>query len=540
MFGISGAYYFVNWVAGNSVSIGTLISIALITYIVVSLLTKIQIFRSGQEIAQTDSIFDSNVKMPRQKRSNAFWSTPSNSASSESKGLVKIGKAKRDKSEFAPSENNEITFDDIAGYESTKESMQFIVDCLTKREVLDEVGAKLPAGILFYGPPGTGKTLFATAISNMAHVNIFPVNASNFVEKYVGVGAKHVRELYSTARKHAPCIVFIDELDAVGSQRTGEMNDERRQTLNALLVELNGSHNNSGVLTIAATNDIECLDKALLRPGRFDRKIAIPLPDKKDREAIIKLHFSKKKVDESVDFDALAMLTEGMSGSTIATIANEAAIHAVSKGRTIINSEDIDNAVFLILMNGEKKELLDEDDLKIVAYHEAGHALITKLLTDDIIPQVTIIGSTSGAGGVTFRHSSKEKAFTSKRDAEHYLMTLFGGRAAEEYYFKNDYDITNGASSDLKKASGYIREYLTTYGMSSDSILNVSAFSGATQNRGANVDSLLNEAKAFANEMYQKTLTIIESNSDKLEAIATALIKKKSLSDNELNSIIAA
>lgn len=425
-----------------------------------------------------------------------------------------------------------ITFADIAGYTQTKDSLQFIVSCMTDHERLQKIGATIPRGILLYGPPGTGKTLLAKAIAGTAGVPMFAVSASQFVEIYVGNGAKNVRALYETAKKNAPCIVFIDEIDAVGGTRQGTTNDERRQTLNALLVEINGITSDDKIITIAATNDMESLDPALLRPGRFDRKVMIPLPDMEDRKKILKLYLKKKSVSSDVDIEAIAMTTEGFSGASLSSLVNEAAINAVYNHRESIEKKDIDDAFFQVMTGGEKKQVTNKEDLAVIAYHEAGHALALKLLTNDVVPTVTIIGSTSGAGGYTFRHSAKESCLFSKKTLKAQIEILFAGRAGEECFFGNKFDITNGSSDDLKKASELIREYLTTYGMGEQSLLNVDAFIGQMDS------ATVNEAKEMADALYQEVLTLLEDNRESLEKIATALLEKNTLTDADLNSLV--
>ena len=429
--------------------------------------------------------------------------------------------------------NDTVTFADIAGYDKTKDSMKYLVQCLSNPEILEEAGAKLPSGVLLYGPPGTGKTLFARALANEAGVSFFSVSASEFIELYVGQGSRNIRSLYEDARKAAPCIVFIDEIDAVGTQRNGQMHDERRQTINALLTEV-GSVKNKGILTVAATNDVDSLDSALKRPGRFDRVIAIPNPDLEDRRAIIKYYFSKKKIAEDVSLENLALMTEGRSGSFIATVINEAAIHAASEKRRILAQKDIDEALFQVLMNGEKKSVTNQKDLKIVAYHEAGHAIATKLLTTNIVPSVTIVGSTSGAGGVTFHHAAEERAFTSKSEMKNEIRVCYAGRAAEECFFGNKDDITTGASSDLQNASILLRNYFNIFGMG-DNLLNVSAFTGTLDDNKISID----DANLLASQLYDDTLHMLQGNRELLDAVAQALLAKKSLSDKELTRIIA-
>ena len=434
--------------------------------------------------------------------------------------------------EARPDPNDTVTFADIAGYEKTKDSMKYLVQCLSNPEILEQAGAKLPAGVLLYGPPGTGKTLFARALANEAGVNFFSVSASEFIELYVGQGSRNIRSLFEDARKAAPCIVFIDEIDAVGTQRNGQMHDERRQTINALLTEV-GSVKNKGILTVAATNDVDSLDSALKRPGRFDRVIAIPNPDLEDRRAIIKYYFSRKKIAEDVSVENLALMTEDRSGSFIATVINEAAIHAASEKRFIIAQRDIDEALFQVLMNGEKKSVTNQKDLKIVAYHEAGHAIATKLLTTNIVPSVTIVGSTSGAGGVTFHHAAEERAFTSKSEMKAEIKVCYAGRAAEECFFGNKDDITTGASSDLRNASILLRNYFNIFGMG-DNLLNVSAFTGTLDDNKISID----DARLLASQLYDETLQLLQDNRDLLDAVAQALLAKKSLSDKELTRII--
>lgn len=426
-----------------------------------------------------------------------------------------------------------VTFKDIAGYEKTKKSMMYLVECLSHPEMLADAGAKLPAGVLLYGPPGTGKTLFARALANEAHVSFMSVSASEFMELYVGQGARNIRSLFEDARKAAPCIIFIDEIDAVGCQRTGTMNDERRQTINALLTEVGAVKNNS-ILTIAATNDVDSLDSALKRPGRFDRVIAIPLPDLDDRRAIIRYYFSKKKIGEDINLENLALMTEGKSGSFIATVINEAALHAASEKRMVMTQKDLDAAMFQILMNGEEKQVTNKKDLRTIAYHEAGHAIALKLLTDSVVPSVTIIGSTSGAGGVTFNHSKEESAFSSKHEMETRIQVCYAGRAAEECLFGNKDDITTGASSDLKQASAMLREYFNTFGMGGD-LLNIAVFTGEQAD-----DKSLEAAKTLAVKLYGETVDLLKTNRGMLDAVAQALLEKKNLNDKELDKIISA
>ena len=426
-----------------------------------------------------------------------------------------------------------ITFADIAGYEQIKRSMQFLVVCLKDPQRLDEIGAKIPTGIMLYGPPGTGKTLFGHAIAGEAQVPFFYVAASSFVEKFVGVGAQRVRELFALAKKNQPCVLFLDEIDAIGNNRSDGSNEERQQTLNQLLVEIsNLSMGKNQVLLMAATNRLEMLDAALLRPGRFDRKIAVPLPTSEDRLAILQLTCRKKKVNHEVNLKRLAMMTEGMAGADLTALLNEAAIQAVYHQHDDITQEDVDIALFHALTGGEKLEVTDKEDQRVIAYHEAGHALATKLLTEKEVSQVSIIGSTSGPIGLTMQYSSKDVNLISKRDLETELKVLYAGRAAEECYFGNSEDITTGASNDLKQASRLIREYLTTYGMGKDSVLNMAEFSRQPDGR------LMEEAKELAHRIYQETVVFLQENRSTLDRIVEALLEEKVLDTEKLNKVI--
>lgn len=425
------------------------------------------------------------------------------------------------------------TFSNIAGYEQTKQSMRFLVSCLANPQKLDGIGAHIPSGILLYGPPGTGKTLLGRAVAGEAGVPFFYVSGSAFIEKYVGVGAKRVRSLFTEAKKHQPCVVFVDELDAVGNRRSDSTNDERQQTLNQLLVEIsNLSTEHAKVILIAATNQIDSLDPALLRPGRFDRKIAVPLPNRSDRLAILKLASKEKRIDAAVNFEKLSMMTENMSGADLTALMNEAAIQAVCKNHDKILQQDIDEALFRMLTGGEQDEASDPEDLKVIAYHEAGHALITKLLTHDEVSKVSVIGSTSGALGFTMRYSNKDGALISKKEMEQSLMVLYAGRAAEQCFFGNTEDITTGASDDLRHASELIKEYLTTYGMGKDSVLNLAVFNGVSN------ASIAKEAQELAHRLYQEAVAILTAHRDLLDKIAEALVKRKVLDAKDLEEIL--
>lgn len=444
-----------------------------------------------------------------------------------------IEKVKKTPTTKPASKKKRFDFSCVAGYETTKANMQFLASCLRDPASLRAVGAELPSGILLYGPPGTGKTMIAKALAGEANVRFLSVSASDFIEKYVGVGAKRVRELFEAAREKTPSIVFIDELDAVGKQRAGDTNDERQQTLNQLLVEMGAiAANHENIMVIGATNDLESLDSALTRPGRFDRKISVPLPNQQDRRAILAIHTQHKTLAKDVDLNKLASMTEGMSGAGLHTLVNEAAIQAAFHKHSAITAADMDAALFRIMTGGEKQENMNAEDLRTIAYHEAGHALAVKLLTSDHVPQVSIIGSTSGSLGLTMYASTKDKTLMSRKQMEAQIKTLYAGRAAEECLFNGSDDITTGASDDLKRASVLIRDYLTTYGMSSSSVLNLAAFSGTPD------ADITQEAKELAKKLYEDTKSLLMDNRKKLDRVAGALVQKKTLNESELDKLL--
>ena len=430
--------------------------------------------------------------------------------------------------DVSPVQDKTITFQDIAGYEGTKRDMEFVVKCLRNPELLRQVGAKIPAGILLYGPPGTGKTLMAKAIAGTAGVNFYSANASEFIRRYVGVGAENVQALYREARAHAPSIVFIDEIDAVGGARGGEFeNQEYRQTLNALLTEMDGLSKDSGVMTIAATNDYEHLDLALVRPGRFDRKIAVPLPGYDDRLAIIRLYAGKKNLSPDVSLENLARDTAGLAGAGIDALFNEAALNAVMNDRGTILPEDIDTSLTKILTNGAETKAGNLAEIRTNAYHEAGHAIILRLLTGIRVPKVSIIGNTNGASGTTF-FSEDESAQYTNRYLRNRIVAVYGGRAAEELVFGRE-EVTAGASDDIKTATRWIKEYLQS-GLGS-SLLDPEEF---TSLRGAQVE----EARIMSKELYQEALSFLTAHRKELDAVAEALMQKQTLADAELDSLL--
>lgn len=429
------------------------------------------------------------------------------------------------------SEDVKTRFSDIAGNEEAKEDMVFLVNFLKEPKKYIEMGAKLPKGVILFGAPGTGKTLTARAIAGEAGVPFFNVTGSDFIEMYAGLGAKRVRNLFKEAKEAAPCIVFIDELDALGTNRGEYGHSEKDQTINALLSEMDGFDASEGVIVMAATNRMEDLDRALIRPGRFDRHIAIELPEYKDRLSILKLHAKNKKFSPEVDLEALSKMTIGFSGAALEALLNEATILAVNRGSQLVENIDIDEAHFKMLVKGNKKKDSDrtEHETRLVAYHEAGHALLSKLLTDDDVPKVTIIPSTSGLGGATFS-IPKRMSLLSKEDIKNEIVVLYGGRAAEELINGRDH-ISTGASNDIERATDFIKGYFNSYGMSDKyGLLKVSAL--------AKEGEILDEAVAMSKELYSKSLKILGDHREKLDEIARQLMERETIVEEDLDRII--
>lgn len=423
------------------------------------------------------------------------------------------------------------TFADVAGLEEVKESMMTTVDMLKNPKKYENAGARISKGTLLYGPPGTGKTLLAKAIAGEAGVGFMAVNGADFENKYVGVGADKVRKIFAQAKKMAPCILFIDELDAVGCKRSGSDKSYERQTLNQLLSCMDGFQADDGVFVFAATNDIESLDPALLRPGRFDTRFAVGLPDTtKDRVAIIKLYMRNKKLDDSVSIETLAKQTLGCSPATIETIINEAAIESVKNGG-IINQQNIDEAFYRQLMSGHKKKSADRNhkEIQTVAWHEAGHAVVGYLQNEEVT-KISIVPTTSGAGGVTL-FNQKKMGMYSKEELENHIRTLYAGRNAE-IMLNGTQGVTTGASNDIKEATKCIKHMVTAYGMSKYGLLDLTEISVPTS-------ELIEEYKSISKSMESQCMAMLQEHKDLLVKLAERLIEKETIEENELSAIFA-
>ena len=423
---------------------------------------------------------------------------------------------------------------DVKGQKEALEELKGLVDFLKNSEKYTIAGARLPKGVILYGPPGTGKTLSARAIAGEAGVSFITASGADFVEKYVGVGAKRVRELFKEARKKSPSIIFIDEIDAIGGSRDDtNTGGEDIKTLNALLNEMDGFVGSENILVIAATNRWDSLDAALTRPGRFDKQIAIPLPDLNGRREILEIHMKNKKISPEIDINSLAKQTYGFSGAALESLLNESAILMVKRNGEFIIQEDIDNSYYKLVMRGNKKEqaLRGNKETEIVAYHEAGHTLLAKMLLDIDVPKVTIIPSTSGAGGVTMM-TPKEEMLSSKQKMESNIMMKYAGRAAEELLLGIEH-ITNGASQDIKDATMDIKRMVEMFGMGNLGMLNMDVITGG-YSKGVNID----EFKNISNDLYSRTLNYLKDNRDKLDLLAGELIKKETLGDEDINKLL--
>lgn len=441
-----------------------------------------------------------------------------------------------------------VSFKDVAGQNEAKESITELVDFLHNPGKYTRIGAKLPKGALLVGPPGTGKTLLAKAVAGEAHVPFFSLAGSDFVEMFVGVGASRVRDLFKQAQTQAPCIVFIDEIDAIGKSRDshyGGGNDEREQTLNQLLSEMDGFDTSKGIVILAATNRPEVLDKALLRPGRFDRRIIVDKPDLKGRLEVLRVHAKNVLMHDSVDLDAIAMATSGAVGSDLANMINEAAILAVKEGRTVVTQADLFESVEVVIAGKEKKDrILGTEEKKIVAYHEVGHALITALeKKTEPIQKITIVPRTMGSLGYVMQVPEEEKYLMSKDELIARIVTLFGGRAAEEVVF---HSVTTGASNDIEKATSLARAMVTQYGMSDkfgliglESIESRYLDGRAVMNCGdATAAEIDQEVMAILKRCYDRAVILISENRDVLDQIASFLEKKETITGKEFMNII--
>ena len=458
-------------------------------------------------------------------------------------GMMGIGKSN---AKMYMEKQTGVTFQNVAGQDEAKESLQEVVDFLHNPEKYSGIGAKLPKGALLIGPPGTGKTLLAKAVAGEAGVPFFSLSGSAFVEMYVGVGASRVRDLFKQAQQMAPCIVFIDEIDAIGKTRDTAMggNDEREQTLNQLLAEMDGFDTNKGLLVLAATNRPEVLDPALLRPGRFDRRIIVDKPDLKGRVDVLKVHAKDVKMDESVNLEEIALATSGAVGSDLANMINEAAINAVKNGRQVVSQKDLFEAVEVVLVGKEKKDrIMSAEERRIVSYHEVGHALVTALQKNtEPVQKITIVPRTMGALGYVMQTPEEEKFLNTKKELEAMIVVALGGRAAEEIVFDT---VTTGASNDIEQATKIARAMITQYGMSDrfglmglESIQNRYLDGRPVLNCGeATASQIDEEVMRMLKSSYEEAKRLLSENRDALDRIAAFLIEKETITGKEFMKI---
>ncbi len=458
-------------------------------------------------------------------------------------GIMGIGKSN---AKMYVEKETGVTFKDVAGQDEAKESLQEVVDFLHNPGKYTEVGAKLPKGALLVGPPGTGKTLLAKAVAGEAKVPFFSVSGSEFVEMYVGVGASRVRDLFKQAQSMAPCIIFIDEIDAIGKSRDNTLgsNDEREQTLNQILSEMDGFSTDKGLLLLAATNRPEILDPALLRPGRFDRRIIVDKPDLRGRVDVLKVHSKGVRMDETVDLEAIALATSGAVGSDLANMINEAAITAVKHGRKVVSQQDLFEAVEVVLVGKEKKDrIMNEEERRIVSYHEVGHALVSALQKDsEPVQKITIVPRTMGALGYVMQTPEEEKFLNTKSELEAMLVEFLAGRAAEELVFDT---VTTGASNDIERATKIARAMVTQYGMSEkfglmglESIQNRYLDGRAVLNCGeATASEIDNEVMQMLKGAYEEAKRLLSENREALDKIAAFLIEKETITGKEFMEI---
>ena len=458
-------------------------------------------------------------------------------------GMMGIGKSN---AKMYVEKQTGVTFKDVAGQDEAKDSLQEVVDFLHNPGKYTSVGAKLPKGALLVGPPGTGKTLLAKAVAGEAKVPFFSLSGSAFVEMYVGVGASRVRDLFKQAQQMAPCIIFIDEIDAIVKSRDTQMggNDEREQTLNQLLAEMDGFESNKGLVLLAATNRPEILDPALLRPGRFDRRIIVERPDLKGRVEVLKVHSKDVKMDETVDLEAIALATSGAVGSDLANMINEAAINADKNGRNAVSQADLFEAVEVVLVGKEKKDrVMNQEERKIVSYHEVGHALVSALQKDsEPVQKITIVPRTMGALGYVMQTPEEEKFLNTKKELQAMLVGMLGGRAAEEIVFDT---VTTGASNDIEKATSVARAMITQYGMSEkfgliglESVQNRYLDGRPVMNCGQETASEIDhEVMKMLKEAYEEAKKLLSEHRESLDKIAAFLIEKETITGKEFMKI---
>ena len=463
-------------------------------------------------------------------------------------GIGNVGKAN---AKVYMEKSTGVTFADVAGQDEAKESLVEIIDFLHNPEKYTAIGAKIPKGALLVGSPGTGKTLLAKAVAGEAKVPFFSISGSDFVEMFVGVGASRVRDLFAEASKVAPCIIFIDEIDTIGKSRDGGRygggNDEREQTLNQLLAEMDGFDPSKGVIVLAATNRLEVLDKALLRPGRFDRRVPVELPDLKGREAILQVHAKKIKVAEDVDFNKIARMASGASGAELANIVNEAALRAVRDGRRFATQADLEESIEVVFAGYQKKNaIMTDEEKKIVSYHEIGHALVAAMQTHSApVQKITIVPRTSGALGYTMQIEEGNHYLMSKTEMENKIATLTGGRAAEEVVFQS---VTTGASNDIEQATKLARAMITRYGMSDDfdmvaletvnnQYLGGDASLACSAETQTKIDQRVVE---LVKKQHEKAVNILTENRAKLDELAQYLYEKETITGEEFMNIVNA
>ena len=464
------------------------------------------------------------------------------------KNSLSFGMGKSNARVYVQSSNG-IRFSDVAGEDEAKENLAEIVDYLHNPKKYTDVGASMPKGVLLVGPPGTGKTMLAKAVAGEANVPFFSISGSEFVEMFVGMGASKVRDLFKQAKEKAPCIVFIDEIDAIGQKRNAGSgiggNDEREQTLNQLLTEMDGFEGNNGVIILAATNRPESLDPALTRPGRFDRRVPVELPDLKGREEILKVHARKIKTAPDVDFHTIARMAAGTSGAELANIINEGALRAVRAGRTTVTEADLEESIEVVLAGYQKKNaILSDQEKKVVAYHEIGHALVAALQTDSApVQKITIIPRTSGALGYTMQVDTADKNLLTREELENKIATLTGGRAAEEVAFGQ---ITTGASNDIEQATKLARAMITRYGMSDEfdmvamETVNNQYLGGDTSLAcsAETQQAIDRKVVALVKAQHQKARSLLEANRPALDKLAAYLYEKETITGEEFMQLL--